>query len=377
MKVIQVVTSISAEASGPSYSVPALSSALARQAVDVELHVLHTGPTRSPPEVRLIEYPITPGMRWVGRSRQMMRGLLSSAKSASIVHTHGMWLMPNIYAAWAATRAGTILVTSPRGVFSPAALRHSRWRKRLFWAALQRRAARQSDCFHATAAVEVDDIRRVGLAGPIALVPNGIDVDEAIVDAKPTGGRQLLFLGRLHPKKGVDILLRAWSIVEASFPEWGLYIVGPDDGGYGRQMERLAAELSLQRVKFEGAIYGAEKVARYRAADLFVLPTRGENFGLAVAEALANGIPAIVSTAAPWGALEDRQCGWSFALGVEQLADCIRHALSHSREDLAQRGARGRQWMKMEYSWQRAATMMRATYEWLLGGGSPPPWVDR
>ena len=118
--------------------------------------------------------------------------------------------------------------------------------------------------------------------------------------AKPQDRRrQLFFLGRIHPIKGINNLLRAWQVVEHRFPDWDLLIVGPDNAGYMDEMQALAAHLRLERVAFGGPLYGEEKLRAYQAASLFVLPTHSENFGMTVAEALAAGTPAIVTQGAP------------------------------------------------------------------------------
>jgi glycosyltransferase involved in cell wall biosynthesis len=105
------------------------------------------------------------------------------------------------------------------------------------------------------------------------------------------------------------------------------------------------------------------------------MPSHTESFGMAVAEALAHGVPVVVSKGAPWSGLEEKGCGWWIDAGEGPLTECLRSALTRSREDLRGRGERGRAWMEQDFSWARAGRMMRDTYLWLLGGGDPPPWV--
>jgi glycosyltransferase involved in cell wall biosynthesis len=378
MKVVHVVPSIAAEASGPSYSVPALCEALARQGVSVALHVLAPPPSRSPSGVVLEVYAPLAWATRLGVSPTMQRGLRAAALGgADVVHNHSLWMMPNVYPAWAVRGTRSRLITSPRGVLSEWALRRSRWRKRLFWTLLQGAALRRTDCFHATAESEHDDIRRLGLRGPIAIIPNGIDVDDDVLVPKTQAHRprRLLYLGRVHPKKGIDVLLRAWREVQGDFSEWELHIVGPGEAGHDRELQSLAAQLELQRVGFAGALYGEAKREAYREADLFVLPTHNENFGLAVAEALAHGTPAVVTKGAPWAGLQTHDCGWWIDHGVAPLVDTLRTALSRGPEQLQQQGLRGREWMRRDFSWDRVATMMYETYRWLIAGGTRPPFI--
>ena len=250
--------------------------------------------------------------------------------------------------------------------------------KRIFWFALQRPAIKHATCFHATAESEFEDIRRVGFHQPVCIIPNGVDIPG--LSAQVSGSktmRRLLFLGRVHPTKGVDLLLRAWSVVASRFADWQLEIVGPDNVGYLSAMQQLASDLKLPRVSFRGPLFGEDKVRAYQEADIFVLPTHSENFGLTVAEALASGTPAIVSRGAPWTGLEQHGAGWWIDIGVDPLVACLEQALVCSTEQLTAMGNSGRQWMQDEYSWDHIARMTLITYQWILDGGKPPEWVKR
>ena len=376
MKTVHVVPSIANEASGPSYSVPSLCRALGSAGAAVELHVLAPAPASDSGGVEVHQHAWWPILRRLGISPAMKRALRAAAERSEIMHSHSLWMMPNIYPAWAVRGTACRLVASPRGTLSRWALRHHRWRKRVMWLLHQRRAIRAAALLHATSASEHDDIRRMGLRAPVAVIPNGIDIpDTCECGADPGGRRRLLYLGRIHPIKGIDDLLRAWRNVQASFEGWDLHITGPDNEGFVGRMKELAAELGAERVTFTGPAYGAEKSRAYAEADLYVLPTHSENFGMTVAEALAHATPAIVTRGAPWDGLETNDCGWWIDIGEGPLTECLRNALAASSEDLRARGLRGREWMERDFSWERIASMMLETYEWLLGGGAAPEWV--
>ncbi|ESZ10246.1 hypothetical protein X737_31905 [Mesorhizobium sp. L48C026A00] len=185
----------------------------------------------------------------------------------------------------------------------------------------------------------------------------------------------MLFLGRIHPVKGVDNLLRAWVAVQQKFPQWHLLIVGPGDADYLREMLSLATALGAARTNFHGPLYGADKIAAFRAADLFVLPTYSENFGIAVAEALAAECPVITTKGAPWSGLISRQAGWWIDIGVAPLVSAFEQAMSQTPETLRAMGAAGRVWMQDEFSWQNIGSRMVATYSWVQNGGPIPPWI--
>jgi glycosyltransferase involved in cell wall biosynthesis len=297
-----------------------------------------------------------------------------TSEQVEIIHNHSLWMMPNVYPGNAVCGSRCRLVVSPHGTLSEWALGRSALQKRIFWLLWQAPVLRAATCIHATAESEFEDIRRLGLRQPVCILPNGIDVPR--LERTPNGGRrQLLFLGRIHPVKGVDILLRAWQAVERRFPDWDLLIAGPDNGGYLPAMQALAAQLRLERVVFCGGLFGEEKLRAYRAASLFVLPTHSENFGMTVAEALAAGTPAIVSKGAPWSGLETQGAGWWIDIGVDPLIACLELALRCSTSELEVMGKRGRMWMEKDFSWPRIGQMMGQTYHWILRGGMPPAWV--
>ncbi len=378
MKVVQVVPRISDEASGPSYAVPALCQALAGSGVEVELHVTE-GDTPPGAEYRVFAHGEWPRLRRLGVSPTLRRALAGAARRADLMHNHSLWLMANVYPAVVTPGSGCLLMTSPHGTLSSWALRRSYWPKRVMWWLCQARTLRRSACLHATVEAEYVDIRRAGLSAPVAVIPHGVDLPpDASPDESPGDrplGRRLLFLGRIHPTKGVDVLLRAWRRVQDRAPDWRLQVVGQGEAGYPERMRRLADELGVERVEFPGPVFGPAKTVAYRRADLFVLPTHSENFGMTVAEALAHGVPAIVSRGAPWQGLEAHRCGWWIELGVEPLVECLRQTLRLDPQELAERGARGRDWMRRDFSWSQIGEMMHETYRWLLAGGTPPFWV--
>ncbi len=374
---IHVVPSVDEKASGPSYTVVRLCEALIEVGENVTLAVLHSNAGSACERQAFVRsFPVRYWPRRLCISPEMHRWLQGQVNSggSNLVHSHSLWEMPNVYPGWVTRHTGVPLIVSPRGTLSSWALNRSKWVKRVFWPLVQGPAICHAACFHATAESEYDDIRRLGFRQPVAIIPNGIDLATPR-ERGPGKRKKLLFLGRIHPTKGVDILLRAWLAVARRFPEWDLRIVGPDNDGYLNRMQRLAIDLAIPRVDFAGSVYGEAKARAYQEADLFVLPTHSENFGMVVAEALASGIPAIVSRGAPWQQLEVKGAGWWIDIGVDPLVACLDKALACSPANLAQRGVRGREWMEAEFSWMRVGAMMLGTYRWLREGGATPQWV--
>jgi glycosyltransferase involved in cell wall biosynthesis len=374
MRVIHVVPAVSDEASGPSHSVLRLCESLIGTGADARVVTVDADSARSA-RPYLVRFPMGLGPRRLGVSPQMHRWLNANAGRVDLIHNHSLWMMPNVYPGRVCRRNERCrLVVSPRGTLSRWALSLHAIRKRVFWHLLQAPAVRGAVCFHATAESEYEDIRSLGFRQPVCILPNGVDVP-AIQTSPSADRRQLLFLGRIHPTKGVDILLRAWRAVEHRFPQWELHVAGPDSGGHLAKVQLLAAQLNLHRVTFRGPLYGEAKRRAYEAASLFVLPTHSENFGMAVAEALASGTPAVVTVGAPWSGLNDEGAGWWIDIGVDPLVACLEEALASPPELLGQMGAAGRHWMTRDFAWRRIGEQCAATYGWLLQGGEAPPWV--
>ena len=380
LRILQVVGTVEREASGLARAVPGLCGALAGAGHEVVLAsvggVWFSGEQPYEHHIAPRQFGNIPILKKLWLSSHLRRQLMHDAKWADIVQSHSLWVMPNVYPAWASAKSGKPLIVSPHGTLSPAALNFSYYTKRLFWLALQGRAVRTARCLHATSEAEYLDFRRFGLCQPIAIIPNGIDIPS---DAPPKqlskAMKTVLYLGRIHPKKGIKYLIYAWKQIHKSFPDWQLQIVGPGPKKHVGFLNAIICQDSLERVTLEGPVYGHDKTRVYREADLFVLPTLNENFGLAVAESLALGTPVISSKGAPWSGLVTNQCGWWIDHGAEPLAACFREALALEPEKLAKMGTLGRQWIERDFSWSRVAQDFERAYRWILSGGSPPAFV--
>ncbi len=381
MRLIHTVPGVSEESSGPSYSVVRLCESLIEEGQDLALAALEW-PTNGVRLPFLKTFPLGLGPTRLGRSPMMKRWLDEQALSETIdiIHNHGMWQMNAVYPSWVARKSKIPLVVSPRGTFSEQAMQNGSPIKRVFWPLIQRPALAPTSCFHATAESEYKDIRRMGFCQPVAVIPNGIDIPE--FSSKTMGTpRTLLFLGRVHPIKGLDILLSAWRAVQDRFPEWQLLVAGSDDGyhgpsGYLNELRKLAHDLRVHRLTFVGQVSGDNKWQSYRDADLFVLPSYSENFAMTIAEALATGTPAITTHGTPWEGLTQHRAGWWIEAKKDSLVACLENALNHSSQALSEMGLRGRSWMQEDFSWRNIAHRMAETYKWLEGSRTTVPlWV--
>lgn len=373
-------------------SVTGLAAALARSGVRTRiasLDYVEHGRRLEPPGVTSIS--VLPSMFW-RRLRGWSPALAAAiSKVAServdIIHHHGLWMYPGIYARRAANRFGVPLVISPRGMLDSWSLRRGVVRKAFASAAYERRNLRTARLFHATSDMEAEAIRRYGLKQPIAVISNGIELPDSdatlpralVEDRLPglRGRRAVLFMGRLHPKKGLDMLIGAWSTLQRDIPGWHLVIAGPDQGGLRGELEAAVARDSTIRdnVTFSGMLEGTLKDAVLDHADVFVLPTRSENFGMAIAEALAHGVPVVTTTAAPWPDLVTYDCGWWVAPEPKAITEALRSAMLRTPEERRAMGARGRRYASERFSWDSVGAQMVEMYRWVVTGGAVPSCV--
>jgi glycosyltransferase involved in cell wall biosynthesis len=381
MRIVHIVPSVIKESSGPSYSILSICKNLANSNLDVKLLALDWAPIKLPPKF-LLTFKMGWMPRRLGQSPKLYSYLLeeASSKRIDILHNHGMWQMNSLYPGWVSKKTSTKLIVSPRGTFSKWAMKNGSFAKKFFWILLQRPSLNNTICFHATSESEYEDIRRLGFRQPVAIIPNGIDMP-SLSEKKSIKSRTLLFLGRIHPVKGLDLLLNSWKEVQDFFPEWQLIIVGSDDDYYGKsgylkKMTDLSIRLGLERVYFIGELKGEEKFKAYIDAELFILPSHSENFGVTVAEALSYGTPVIASHGTPWKEIQSRNAGWWVSNDIESLSLCLKSALSSSSSELTSMGDQGREWMENEFSWKQISQKMLETYEWLSDKNQPiPEWV--
>lgn len=294
-----------------------------------------------------------------------------------VIDVQGLWKYPSLANLRHHHRFGTPYIVTPRGMLDLWSRRRSWWKKRAVRLLFEDSHLRHAACLRATAEMEADHFRSFGLKTPIAIVPNGVETPPLIRRPRYRGvPKRLLYLSRIHPKKGLPILIKAWARISLLHPDWELVIAGPDEIGHTAEVQNLARLLRVQRLHWSGPIYGAAKSDLYRSADLFVLPTHAENFGIVVAEALAHGVPVITTRNAPWEALPRHRCGWWIDLEEHQLAETLNRAMGLPRPELHAMGDRGHAWVSREFGWRGIAARMLELYQWVSLGGAVPTFVQ-
>lgn len=381
--IIHVVAGLHPSGGGPSRTVVQIADYLARSG-QVDIALLSTvrrgdlALQSSDPTVKryLVQSRFGLGVRLAIELHRVLSANLR-ARVPAIIHNHGMWLAVNHWAATSARRNGVPLIWQPRGMLEPWAMSWKAKKKRLAMAMYQQNDLDAACVLVATATSEFENLRRLGFRQPIAVIPNGIELESVI--AKNVSSRQYvdcrtaLFLSRVHHKKGLLNLIAAWGSVKPQ--GWRLKIAGPDEGGHLADVFSLVRKLRIEgSVVYVGEVDDFARKALYAEADLFVLPTYSENFGVVVAEALAAGLPVITTKGAPWKDLETFGCGWWIDIGIEPLVAALNEATRIGDETRHAMGVRGRDYVK-QYNWSGIAQQTIGMYLWVLGLGPKPECV--
>lgn len=300
---------------------------------------------------------------------------LAKANRFDVIHAQGLRTFAGRETLRLARRTGTPYLLTPHGMFHPQLRDVRSLKKSLIDAAWDRRYIERASCLHATSELELSILRDAGVRQPAAVIPIGVNVaarSDQVAIAKAE--RHALFLGILNRKKGLLRLIDAWSEMRPA--GWSLTIAGPDDAGHRAEVEARVLHHGLTDVvTFRGPAWDAEKAALLESADLFVLPTDWENFGIVVAEALAARVPVITTTGAPWRSLQTSDSGWWVEPTVPALAAALRDAFAKSPAELRAMGERGRAMVEAGYAWPAIGRQMAAVYRWLAGRGDRPACV--
>jgi glycosyltransferase involved in cell wall biosynthesis len=356
MKVFLAVKSLLPSYGGPAFSVSQLARALAKAGLEVAVWAS---------DMSAVESLLSPS-----RSLRTLTGsvvdALGQCGQVDVLHDNGIWLPHNHHLARLAAEQGLVRVVSTRGMLEPWARNHKRWKKKFAWWLYQRRDLCCASYHHATSIAEAESLRTLQLGVPVSVIPNGVEIANGDPRRRKRSDiRTALFVGRIHPVKGLALLIEAWAKLRPR--SWQLQIAGPDEIGYRHELERKVSGASLSDVvHFLGSLNDEAKEQTFANADLFVLPSFSESFGMVIGEALAHGVPVLTTTAAPWPMIEGRGCGWSVIPTVDGITAGLRVAISSNPTTLKAMGENGREFIRQDYAWPKVAKQFIDTYEALL-----------
>jgi len=377
--VVQIARSLNPESGGTSESIPALARATAATGRYTN-HLLHFGdPLGSIPiacanvPLRTLEYhPLS----LLAAPASILR---EEVRDFDIAHLHGLW-EPQCSAAGRLCRSlGIPYVVSAHGMLERWAIRNKALKKALYGALVERRNLRGAACMRALTGAELEDYRRYGFTGPVAIVPNGVAPQPPVSERlflnhfpQLVGQKIVLFLGRIHYKKGVHMLCRAWANISRQFPGAHLVLAGPDYENTLAPLQALVSELNIgDRITFTGMLAGDLKWSALKAAGLFVLPSFSEGFSVAILEALAAGLPVIATHPCNFPDLTTSGAGLIIRPDQPELERGLSDLLTLSSADSQAMGRKGVELVAGHYSWQAIGEDMAAVYDWLLGGAMP------
>lgn len=335
----------------------------------VELHVV------THQSLNMIEIPqaqlhfITGDLKQLLRIKREWCELLNQLKP-KVVHENCCWMPDSALTQKWAQQLGYKVVLTPHGMLEPWIIKRHYWTKKVPALLLyQKRAIVRADYLHATAESEKKNLLQLGYNSKIEVIANGIDVGEIVMKTSWKRKKEILFLSRIHVKKGINFLIEAVAVLKEDLKGYKVNIAGEGDETYINELKVLASRLGVaDYIHFIGGVYGNRKWELFRDADLFVLPTHSENFGIVVAEALACGTPVMTTKGTPWSELETENCGWWTEVGTNPIVHALRVFLQLSTDDLEKMGHNGRKLVECKYSSKKVAEDMVTLYKKVING---------
>ncbi|PYI79004.1 MAG: glycosyl transferase family 1 [Verrucomicrobia bacterium] len=380
MRVGFLVSSVSRQAGGLFESVRGFAKAVA--STNTSVRVFGIRDEQSAGDLQewrpLSVQTFRPRLRAWGYSNQLVPAMLNA--DVDILSVHGLWKYCSVGSQRWHRRTGRPYVVHPHGMLDRWALRNGRWKKRIAAALYENQHSRGAACLCALSEAEARSIRRYGLRNPLCVIPNGVDLpDLSKVNRKgqSESRRTLLYLGRLHPKKNISNLIRAWNQTfntqRGSRDRWILAIAGWDQGGYETELKSIADGAS---VVFPGSQFGAAKSECYRTCDAFILPSLSEGLPMTVLEAWAHAKPVLMTPECNLPEGFEANAALRIGTTSEEIAAGLRQLVEMSADDRAAMGTRGRTLVSTKFSWPQIGEQMRAVYEWVLGGGPSPETIS-
>ena len=354
-------------------SILGMTSGLAQLGEDVTI----VTPTPSRLEAISVDAPLT----IKGPETDLERAV----RCADVVHIHGLWQGHVRRGAREARIKQVPYLIAAHGMAEPWALQHKKWKKQLYLALVERRNLRRAACLHALAHPEIDHLRRLAPWVPIAFIPNGVELDvfdklpgRSVLEAQYPelrGKFILLFFGRLHVKKGLDLLAQAFSRTASRFPELHLLIAGNDDGAWKPFSEQVSRLGLSRRVTYLGHVSRHEAGKVWAAANAFILPSYSEGFSMAILEALAASLPCLITSACHFPELAQAQGAIVVDATENAVTEGLSALLKMTGAERRQMARKGRQLVEQKYTWNQQATRLAAVYHWLMGEGEQPDCV--
>lgn len=388
MKVLTFITSISLKGGGPSRSVPMLAKGLAEVGVDVTLMTFRTEDMNT----HALEGTNVKLKVWEPGTPMKEIETFILAEGFELIQLQSMWAWSYHQVARLARKHGIPYIVTPRGMLEPWSLAQKKWKKKVALMVYQMKDMQRAAAIFTTAEMEAQHVRELGVRVPRSIIPNGIETDGYGCRTSMEGvKRQILFLSRVHEKKGIELLIDAFARLHNDFKEWTVVIVGNGEPEYIESLKQRVKSLSLQNyIKIMPPVFGDAKTQLYQESAIFCLPSYSENFGMVIAEAMSCGVPAITTNGTPWQLLngdcttmgaslsmlgDDKRTGWCIDLTVENLEKTLREAMTLDACELYEMGQKGSRMINENFNYRSVARKTKDLYKWILGEGEMPGFV--
>lgn len=287
---------------------------------------------------------------------------------SDVFHTNSCWMPVSALTAIWAHSAGYKVVYTPHGMLEPYSIRRHYWTKKLPAILMfQKKGLQVCDLIHATADTEKENLLKLAWNKNVNVIANCVQIEEIEMKSSWKRKKRVLFLSRVHPKKGIEFLIKAIGRLQDKFIDYTFIIAGPGESSYVQELKKLAQKNGVaMQFHFIGPVYEQDKWSLYREADVFVLPTWSENFGIVVPEALASGTPVITTYGTPWSELNEFNCGWCTEIGTEATMKALEKFLQCSESELERMGRKGRELVENKYTGSVIAKQFITMYESLI-----------
>ena len=388
MKILFVIPALGSVYGGPSQCVLDLAQALGRQGVDLDIVTTTANglnrlnvPTQTWIQEKF--YRIQYFSYWnfldYKISLPLTNWLFHHVSDYDLVHTHAIFSYPTLPAHWACQLHQIPYIMTPHGMLQPWALAYKSRKKKIYFNLFEKPALHRATAIQLLASTEADNVKELAIKSPLVIVPNGIHqsdfqflldpVDPEIFYQKFPETRHktlILFLGRIDPQKGLDLLATAFEKVHAQFPRTHHIIAGPDNIGFTPTAKSYFAEANcLDSVTFTGMITGSLKYTALALADLYVASSYSEGFSVSVLEGMASGLPCVITTACNFPEAGMEKSALVVDINGKQITDALLWCL-HNPEEAKQMGDRARKLIFEKYTWDKIANKMRGIYREIL-----------
>ncbi len=391
MNILILVPALGSVYGGPSKSVVELAQAVGRQGLSIDVVTTNANGS-SKLDVQLntwidekyyrIKYFSYWGWGDYKLSWSLAKWLFEHISDYDLVNTNAIFSLTNFPAYWACRQRQVPHIITPRGMLEPWALSYRAWKKRIYYNFLEKPALQNAKLIHMLASTEAEQIKGLNLKTPITIAPNGIHREnfeklpnpELLYQRFPdTRNKTLvLFLGRIDPKKGLDLLATAFGKVHAQFPQTHLIIAGPDNTGFLATAKNYFANVDCsEAVTFTGMLTGSLKYAALAAAKIYVAPSYSEGFSMSVLEGMASGLPCVITTGCNFPEAANANAAHVVDIDADAITDALKQCLQ-SPQEAREMGTRARQLIFEHYTWNSIAKKLIQVYTAIIKNQSIP-----